>query len=330
MRPTPEEKRYVHADGLGSIRTLTNADGLVTDRYQYTAFGETLSHLGDDPNPYQFAGEPFEPNVGFYYNRARWLDVASGRFVSVDPAKANPSQPLSLNKYAYAVLNPVGKRDPTGLFSIPEFKISLSISNFIATSLRFINIGFRILNQIDRIRDVIDTALVARNLLRAIAASTPQAAAAAVLAEIARLAGPEALNGFIGGFSEALKEIGPRWEEFSQRILAAAPRIAAESAPVIRRMLFKIAKFRRKGLLRRILFFPTPPGRRSDHTFIVNRKWAINVGTGGGRLFGVGFKFIKKSGQDIEPQIFRIDYSESRKLNLHYHIDSRTPGVPIP
>ncbi len=42
--------RYYHADGLGSIRALTDEAGTVTDRYSFQAFGNLLSHEGQDPN----------------------------------------------------------------------------------------------------------------------------------------------------------------------------------------------------------------------------------------------------------------------------------------
>jgi RHS repeat-associated protein len=112
IRPT--EARYYHADGLGSIRFLTDESGALTDSYEYTAFGELLGHIGTDEQPYQFAGEPFEPNVGFYYNRARWLDPNVGRFVSLDPLAAVPQDPLSLHRYLYAHVDPINNLDPTG------------------------------------------------------------------------------------------------------------------------------------------------------------------------------------------------------------------------
>jgi len=82
IRPT--ETRFYHADGLGSIRFLTDESGNVTDSYEYTAFGEQLQHVGTDPQPYQFAGGPFEPNSRVHYNRTRWLDSSVGRFLSAD------------------------------------------------------------------------------------------------------------------------------------------------------------------------------------------------------------------------------------------------------
>jgi RHS repeat-associated protein len=114
VRPTGT--RFVHADGLGSIRALTQEAGIVTDLYSYTAFGELLAHLGSDPNPYQFAGEPLDPNSGFYYNRARWLDPRVGRFASADPLDPTANDPASLHRYLYAYADPVNRTDPTGLF----------------------------------------------------------------------------------------------------------------------------------------------------------------------------------------------------------------------
>ena len=112
----PAEQRHFHADGLGSIRTLTDKTGAVTDSYTYTAFGEQLSHVGTDMQPYQFAGEPFDPNLGFYYNRARWLDAGSGRFLGMDPFDAAPTDPASIHRYLYTAARPVDFVDPTGLF----------------------------------------------------------------------------------------------------------------------------------------------------------------------------------------------------------------------
>lgn len=112
----PSGTRFFHADGLGSIRALTDEAGIVTDQYAYSAFGELLSHTGSDPNPYQFAGEPLDPNSGFYYNRARWLDTRVGRFISSDPLDGVPNDPASLHRYLYAHADPVNRVDPTGLF----------------------------------------------------------------------------------------------------------------------------------------------------------------------------------------------------------------------
>ena len=64
LRPDPGSSylaRFYHADGLGSIRRLTDEAGTITDGYTYSAFGELLDHTGTDPQPYAFTGEPSIP-----------------------------------------------------------------------------------------------------------------------------------------------------------------------------------------------------------------------------------------------------------------------------
>ncbi|HEY7511050.1 MAG TPA: RHS repeat-associated core domain-containing protein [Vicinamibacteria bacterium] len=119
--------RFLHADGQGSTRRLTDEAGEITDTYAYSAFGELLDHTGSDPNPYRFAGEALDPNLGFYYNRARWLDTASGRFLSPDPFAGLEHDPQSLHKYLYAHADPANRTDPTGLFSLGGMMAAISI-----------------------------------------------------------------------------------------------------------------------------------------------------------------------------------------------------------
>ena len=106
------------ADGQLSTRQLVSQTGLVTDRYTYDAFGEILTSNGTTVNNYLFTGEQFDPNVSFYYLRARYYDQATGRFASTDPFNGQASTPLSLHPYLYAETDPVNKRDPSGEFAI--------------------------------------------------------------------------------------------------------------------------------------------------------------------------------------------------------------------
>jgi RHS repeat-associated protein len=108
--------RFLHADGLGSIRALTDDAGTVTDRYAYSAFGQLLSHSGNHANPYRFAGEDFESKSGFYYLQARWMEPETGRFASLDPFAGLVRDPRSLHKYIYALNNPATLTDPSGQF----------------------------------------------------------------------------------------------------------------------------------------------------------------------------------------------------------------------
>jgi RHS repeat-associated protein len=126
----PSETRFYHADGHGSVRLLTDDAGNISDRYAYTAFGELLSHTGSDPNPYLFVGEPYDPNVGFYYLRARYFNPKHGRFVSSDTWAGNIFDPTTLHKYLYAHADPVNRVDPSGHFS---YMGALTVGAIIAT-----------------------------------------------------------------------------------------------------------------------------------------------------------------------------------------------------
>ncbi|MES1243089.1 MAG: RHS repeat-associated core domain-containing protein [Acidobacteriota bacterium] len=122
LRPEAQgwTSRFYHADGLGSIRALTDETGLVTDRYSFTAFGELTLHTGEDESAYLFGGEELDPSSGFYYLRARWMDPGAGRFASADPFGGFDYDPASLHKYLYANLDPVRNTDPSGLFTIVD------------------------------------------------------------------------------------------------------------------------------------------------------------------------------------------------------------------
>jgi large repetitive protein len=50
-------KSFYIYDGLGSVRALTNASGVVTDRYNYKAYGTLLNSSGSSTNNYRFTGE---------------------------------------------------------------------------------------------------------------------------------------------------------------------------------------------------------------------------------------------------------------------------------
>jgi len=114
---------YYHADGLGSVRGLTNGAENLTDTYLYDAYGNEVAATGSTDNSYRFVGEQYDPNIGFYYLRARYYDPTSGRFTSMDPASGDPQSPISLHRYLYANDNPVNYVDPTGEFTLAEMTI---------------------------------------------------------------------------------------------------------------------------------------------------------------------------------------------------------------
>ncbi len=111
---SPWQTSWYGFDGHGSVRYLTDATGAVTDTYTYDAFGNLINSTGSTANNYLFAGEQFDPDLGLYYNRARYLDVRVGRFWGMDTYEGYDSDPLSLHKYLYAAGNPVDNVDHSG------------------------------------------------------------------------------------------------------------------------------------------------------------------------------------------------------------------------
>jgi RHS repeat-associated protein len=114
--PADWQTRFFHADGIGSIRRLTDESGALTDGYTYAAFGERIAHTGTDPQPYAFAGEPYDPNVGFQYLRARYYDSRTGRLATADVFPPNFFDPETLHRYVYVTNDPIDRIDPSGQY----------------------------------------------------------------------------------------------------------------------------------------------------------------------------------------------------------------------
>lgn len=102
---------YYEADGLGSITSLSNTSGSLGQTYTYDTFGNTTHSTGSLANPFQYTAREFDAETNLYYNRARYLDQSTGRFLSEDPVRYLGG----LNFYAYAENNPPDLADPRGL-----------------------------------------------------------------------------------------------------------------------------------------------------------------------------------------------------------------------
>jgi RHS repeat-associated protein len=123
---------YYGYDGHGSVRFLTDASAAVTDTYDYDAFGNLINQTGSTPNNYLYSGEQFDPDLGLYYNRARYLDVRTGRFWGVDSWGGESHSPMSLHKYLYVGANPINSLDPSGNMNLAEQTMVMGISTTIA------------------------------------------------------------------------------------------------------------------------------------------------------------------------------------------------------
>ena len=123
---------YVY-DGHGSVRALTDSTGAVTDTYDYDAFGKLIHSTGTTPNIYLYSGEQFDPDLKLYYNRARYLNVSTGRFWSMDAFEGDPEAPLSLHKYLFVGADPIDAVDPSG-YDFGDIAISLAIQGVLSAS----------------------------------------------------------------------------------------------------------------------------------------------------------------------------------------------------
>jgi len=127
-------RHYMQQDGSLNVRLLTDSAGIVTDTYDYQAFGVSIGETGTTNNPYRFAGERQDPVTGLSYMRARYYDPGTGRFISRDPFAGHLRDPMSLHRYLYANNNPLNYSDPNGTFSIPSVMISMGISATVSFS----------------------------------------------------------------------------------------------------------------------------------------------------------------------------------------------------
>ncbi len=126
---------YVH-DGHGSVRALTDPTGTVTDTYDYDAFGNLIHSTGTTPNNYLYSGEQYDPDLNLYYNRARYLNTSTSRFLTADPSEGQSDDPASIHRYLYARDNPVSLFDPAGLDYTSDPGTGLEVQTVIGEQFR--------------------------------------------------------------------------------------------------------------------------------------------------------------------------------------------------
>ena len=111
-------------DNLSSVRDLVDSTGVVRNHIVYSSFGQPLSE--SNPNIdclFAFAGRELDLESGLYFNRARYYDPQTGRFLSIDPVPSRIGDPSSANEYQYGRNMPTKYTDPLGLApSVPTIQ----------------------------------------------------------------------------------------------------------------------------------------------------------------------------------------------------------------
>jgi RHS repeat-associated protein len=111
---------FYHADGLGSITSITDSTGSALAAYTRNSFGMSLNSAGSLVNPYRYTAREWDSETGLYYYRARYYDASIGRFITEDPAQEDD------NFYKYTSNSLIDWVDPSGLVvSAPGFAESL-------------------------------------------------------------------------------------------------------------------------------------------------------------------------------------------------------------
>ena len=102
---------YYDADGLGSVTSLSNAAGVLTQTYTFDSFGNQTASSGSLVNPFRFTAREFDTETGLQFSRARYYDPSSGRFIAEDPTGFGAGN----NFYQYVLNDPLNSIDPLGL-----------------------------------------------------------------------------------------------------------------------------------------------------------------------------------------------------------------------
>jgi RHS repeat-associated protein len=116
--------QFYHTDHLGSASVVTDQNGDPKEQIVYFPFGSyravgsingTYDYDANFPDVfYTFTGQEDDDDLGFYNYGVRLYDPIIGRFISPDTLVPDPNNPQCLNRYSYALNNPLIYIDPTG------------------------------------------------------------------------------------------------------------------------------------------------------------------------------------------------------------------------
>ena len=121
---------YYTTDANHNVTAVTNAAGVVQERYSYTAYGQVTVYDASWSNPSQTSSvgntrlirrHGPRPADRRLLRQARWYNYTTGTFVNRDPIAAD------LNLYRYVLDNPANTVDPTGEAACVIVDSSLSV-----------------------------------------------------------------------------------------------------------------------------------------------------------------------------------------------------------
>jgi RHS repeat-associated protein len=101
-------------DHLGSTNAIADASGALTNREEFTPYGET-SFGSFVRKRYRFTGKERDEESGINYHHARYLSLTLCRWLSCDPIR----EAGGLNQFLYVNANPLRSIDPRGTDQFP-------------------------------------------------------------------------------------------------------------------------------------------------------------------------------------------------------------------
>ena len=104
---------YYHNDHLGTPQFCTDDDSNIVWRFDGDSYGFQPTPDGDDFQNFRLPGQYFDEETGLHYNRFRYYDPASGRYLQPDPIDSL----TNANRFNYP-LDPLGEIDPLGLMAL--------------------------------------------------------------------------------------------------------------------------------------------------------------------------------------------------------------------
>jgi len=112
---------YLHDDTLGSVESITAADGSIVGGRHFDAFGDSqgiIAAVGQEP--YGYTGQEQDPELGLVNMHGRMYDPRLGQFLSPDPEIQSPYG-QGLNRFAYVFNSPLNLTDPSGFTATESY-----------------------------------------------------------------------------------------------------------------------------------------------------------------------------------------------------------------
>lgn len=126
--------RFYHTDHLGSSNVVTDATGALVELNEHAPYGALVRHEGPADVHHKFTGQHQDSGTGLILFPARAYDPQLGRFLQPDPFVQEPSDPQTLNRYAYVRNNPVNFVDPSGYFAWFAFLVAAIAAVFVVAA----------------------------------------------------------------------------------------------------------------------------------------------------------------------------------------------------